>query len=82
MQLAFWPRIHTKNQNNGKYVDRQCNSVVSRQKNHIRAVKTRVTIVYVQLKFDESQDDYLTQTLVYLTGVELKKNVLLLEKIE
>ena len=40
---------------------------------HEWAVKTRVSIVYLQLKFDEIQNDYLTQTLVFLAGVEMKK---------
>ena len=36
-------------------------------------VKTRVSNVYQQLKFDEIQNDHLTQTLIFLAGVELKK---------
>ena len=32
-----------------------------------------MSIVYLQLKFDETQNDYLTQTLVFLAGVELRK---------
>ena len=39
-------------------------------------------MVYLQLKIDEIQNDLLTQTLVFLAEVELKKNKLLLEKIE
>ena len=46
------------------------------------AVRTRVSIVYLQLKFNEIQNDYLTQILLFLIGLELKKNELLLEKIE
>ena len=49
--------------------------------NHERAVKTCVSILCLQLKFDEIQNDYLTQTLVLLAGVEFKK-ILLLEKIK
>ena len=30
--LAIRPRIHAKNRNNRKYIDKQCNSVVSDQK--------------------------------------------------
>ena len=41
--------------------------------NHASAVKTRVSIVYLQLYFDEIQNDYLAQTLVFLVGFELKK---------
>ena len=37
--------------------------------------------MYLQLKFDEVQSDYLTKTLVFLAGVELKEK-LLLEKID
>ena len=39
----------------------------------MRGVRTRESIVYLQLKFDEIKNDYLTQTLVFLVGVELKK---------
>ena len=38
-----------------------------------RISKTRVSIVYPQFKFDEIQNDYLTQTLVFLAGSELEK---------
>ena len=38
--------------------------------------------MYAQLKFGETQNDYLTQTQVFLAGVELKKNKFLFEKIE
>ena len=41
--------------------------------NHKWAVKTRVSIVYQQLTFDEIQSDNLTQTLVFLTRFLLKK---------
>ena len=30
-------------------------------------------ITYLQLKFDEIEKDYFTQTLVFLAGIELKK---------
>ena len=36
------------------------------------AVKIRVAIVCLQLKLDEIQNDYLTQTLVFLEKVNLK----------
>ena len=36
-------------------------------------MKTRLSTVYVQLKFDKMQKDYLSQTLVILPKVELKK---------
>ena len=36
-------------------------------------LKSRVSVVYLQLKFDETQNDYLIQTLEFLAGVELKK---------
>ena len=39
-------------------------------------------IVNQHLKFDEIQNAYLTETLVFLAGTELKKNKLILEKIE
>ena len=38
-------------------------------------------MAYLQLKFEEIQNSYLTETFVFLVGVELKKK-LLLEKIE
>ena len=37
-------------------------------------MKTRIAIVYLQLKNDEIQKDYLTETLVFSAGDELKKN--------
>ena len=36
-------------------------------------MKTRLSIVYLQLKFDKIQNDNSTQTLVFLAKVELKK---------
>ena len=44
-------------------------------------VKARLSIVH-ELNYDEIQNDHLIQTLVFLEGVELKKNYLLPEKIE
>ena len=41
--------------------------------NHEWGVKTRVSIVYLQFKFDEAQNDYLTQSLGFLAEVELQK---------
>ena len=40
--------------------------------------------MYLEIKFDEIQNNYLTQTLVFLAGVKMKKkiNEILLEKIE
>ena len=43
------------------------------QENHEQAVRTRVSIPYLQIKVDEILNDYLTQILVFLAGVELKK---------
>ena len=42
--------------------------------NHEWAVKTRISIVCIQLKFEEIQNGCLTQTLVLLAGIEFKKN--------
>ena len=39
---------------------------------HKWAVKTQVSIVSLQFKFGETQNDCLTQIVVYLAGVELK----------
>ena len=39
------------------------------------AVKTQVSIVYLQPKINEVQNDYLTQTMVFLAGIELKKKI-------
>ena len=50
--------------------------------NHEWAVNTRASIVYPQLKFDEIQNNYLTQTLVFSAEIELKKNKLLLEEVK
>ena len=54
------------------------------QKKQVRSRDENVTIsiAYLQLNFNEIQNDYLTQTLVFLSGVELKKNKLLLENVE
>ena len=41
--------------------------------NHEWADKTKVMIVYLQLKFDDIQNDYLSKTQVFLAGIELKK---------
>ena len=41
--------------------------------NHDWEVKTQVSIVYLQFKFDEILKDYLTQTLVFLAEIWLKK---------
>ena len=46
---------------------------MSLPENHDWAVEIWVSIVYLQLKFDKIQNDCLTQTLVFLAGVELKK---------
>ena len=40
-----------------------------------------IDCLYQQLKFDEIQNDYLTQTLVFLAGV-FEKNKLMSEKIK
>ena len=40
---------------------------------HELSVKTQKSIVYLQLKCDEMQNGYLTQTMIFLAGVELKK---------
>ena len=42
--------------------------------NHEWAVKIQTPIVYLCFKFDEIQNDYSTETLVFLEGDELKKN--------
>ena len=52
------------------------------QENYEWAVKTTVSIVYLQLKFDEIQKDFSTQTVVFLAEVKLKKNKFLFNKIE
>ena len=36
-------------------------------------VKTRASSVYLQLEFHEKQNDYLTQTVVFLGGIKLEK---------
>ena len=35
--------------------------------------KSRLSITHLQLKFDEIENDFLTQTLVFSAGVELKE---------
>ena len=44
--------------------------------------KSRESIEYLQHKFNKMQSNHLAQMLIFLTGVELKKNKRLLEKIE
>ena len=58
---------------NEKYIDRRSNFVTTDKNNHEWIVKFLVSIAYLYLKFDEIQNDYLTQTLAFLAGVELKK---------
>ena len=48
----------------------------------MRVVKAQLSIVSLQLKFDKIQNDSLIQSLVFLAGVEVKKNELQLENIE
>ena len=43
------------------------------RKNHEWVVKTRVSIVHLQLKFNEIQNDCLTQAMVVLARFELKE---------
>ena len=70
---AIWPQIQSKNQNNGKYTGRRCKSAaISRETNEL-GFKTRISILYLQLKFDEIRNDFLNQTIVFLIGVALKK---------
>ena len=76
--LDFRPQILSTNKNIGIYRDRLCNANAIHQ-----IIKNGcIPIMYLQLKLEESQNDYLTQTLVILAGFELKKNKLLLQKIE
>ena len=42
-------------------------------KNHESAPKNGISIAYLQFSFDEIHKDYLTQTVTFLAGVELKK---------
>ena len=44
-------------------------------------LKLEYRLLYIQLEFDEMQNDYLNQTLEFLVGVERKKNMFLLGKI-
>ena len=74
----FW-RKHTSIWVNEKYVDRWSYFDTTAKK--IMNCKNWLSIVYLELKFDEMQNNCLTRTLVFLTEVELK-NKLLLEKIE
>ena len=46
------------------------------------AIQTLVSLINLQFKFGERQNNYLTQTMIFLTRVELKKSKLVLEKIE
>ena len=42
---------------------------------HEWAAKIQVPVTYLQLKFNETYNDYLIQTLVFLAGVELGKKI-------
>ena len=65
--LVIRPRIHTSNRNNGKYVAGGVNSFITHQKiiYELQKLESRVSTVHLQLKFDETQNVYLTQTLVF-----------------
>ena len=76
---TIWPRRHFSKKNNGKYIDRRSNDIITGQKIRNELLKIELSIAYLQLKVNETQNDYLTQMLEFLAGVELK---LLLEKIE
>ena len=67
------PQRHISRQKNEKYVERRSIFVTTGKKIHEWVVKAGLLIVYLKLKFDEIQNDYLTQTLALLTEVELKK---------
>ena len=56
------------------YKDGRPTFVTTDKKNFKSVVKARLSIAYLKLKFDELQNDDLTQILVFLEGVELKKN--------
>ena len=58
--------------NSRKHTDRPSNRVVTHQKIMKELQKLEYRL-YLHLKFDEIQKDYLTQTLVFFAGVELKK---------
>ena len=47
--------------------------VLSLAGNYEWAVKTRVSIVYLQLKLNEIQNDCFAQTPAFLAGFEMKK---------
>ena len=53
----------------GKYIERRPYDVTTSQKIVNQLQKTRVSIVYLLLKFDEIQTDYLALTLIFLIRV-------------
>ena len=71
--MLFLTLGHEVKDNSQNHIDRRSNDVVTDQENYEWAVKTRESIAYIQFKFDEIQNGYFTQTLVFLAGVELKK---------
>ena len=66
---------HISIRNNEKYIDRQLNFVTTVEKivNELWKLEYRLCIYRLYVKFDEIQTDKLTQTLIFLAGVELKK---------
>ena len=58
---------------NEKYIGRRYNFVTTGKENQEFVVKTGLSIVYLQIMFDEIQKDTLTEILVFLEGVKLKK---------
>ena len=60
--LTARPRSHFSNRNKEKYLDRRSNNVTTDQK-HMNEPQN--SILYLQLKFDEIQNDYLTKTRIF-----------------
>ena len=56
-----------------KCIDVRFNFVITDKKNHKWVVKTRLSFVFPHFKFEEIQNDYLTQILIFSAEVELKK---------
>ena len=60
--LIVRPRRYISNHNKEKYIDRRSDFVTTRKKNPKRILKSWPSIIYLQLKFDDIQNNCLTKS--------------------
>ena len=75
--------LHSRptNLNNRKYADRRYTGIIKRQ-NHECVIKIQVSNVYLLLKFDEIQNDFLIKHWYFQLELLAEKSKFLLENIE